>query len=248
MEGSGTSGRYGLVATRVPLSEGPRKVAKDPNSELGRAENAVREWARDAAFAIRALQGASPAPVAAPVAIPVRAAPAAAPALPPPAPPPLDPDLVAIAALVGAGFLFRKPDNTWGLSTTVVTLATLPPAPSPADETIGSAIAAIDIGSGRFLHIRADGMAIYADASIGFEAHCYTKQAVVAGDPVTLSVGPVLDGLSGLTVGSTYWLSATTPGLYTDTPPTPGLVQRLAFAIKTDTLIVEIEPALVAIA
>lgn len=120
------------------------------------------------------------------------------------------------------------------------------PRAEGTDELI-TAVAAIDLGSGRFLHIGADGQVIYADAAAGRPAHGYTREAVEAGLPVQVRNEGPLNGLAGLTPGATYFLSDTTPGGLTLTPPAVGLVQPLGAALTADTLIVDIEPPVLAI-
>lgn len=106
-------------------------------------------------------------------------------------------------------------------------------------------IAGETVGSGRFLHILSDGTVVYADASNDRPAHGYTKEAVTAGQPVTLWRGLYLNGLSGLTPGATYYLSSVTLGFYTSTPPTTGIVQRLGVADNATTLYVDLEPKII---
>lgn len=102
-----------------------------------------------------------------------------------------------------------------------------------------------NLGSGRFLHILSDGTVVYADASADRPAHGYTKEAVTVGQPVTLWRGPYLNGLSGLTPGATYYLSAVTLGFYTSTPPATGIVQRLGVADNATTMYVDLEPKII---
>jgi hypothetical protein len=106
-------------------------------------------------------------------------------------------------------------------------------------------IAAVDIGSGRFVHIMGDGTAVYADASAGRPAHGFTREAIVAGATLSMRAGGKLTGLSGLTPGAAYFLSGSTPGLAVITPPASGLVQRLGQASAAHTLMVTIEQPIV---
>jgi len=107
------------------IADAPRKVSKDSSSELGRVENEVTLWARTVSLAIRSLQNAQPAAAAAPVAASTPAAAAATvinpPSLPPTPAPPLDKNLLAIAALIGAGFLQKTVEGVWRFNTNVAT-------------------------------------------------------------------------------------------------------------------------------
>lgn len=60
-----------------------------------------------------------------------------------------------------------------------------------------------------------------ADASAsGKEADVFVLAAVTSGNNATVYFGGTNNQLSGLTAGSRYYLSATTPGAVTATPPT----------------------------
>lgn len=116
-----------------------------------------------------------------------------------------------------------------------------PPINSGADPTI-PVVAGVTVGSGRFLAIASNGTAIYANASTAIQATGFTREAVTVGNSIAFRESGALTGLSGLTPGAIYYLSAVTPGFYTSTPPTNGIVQRLGTAMSADTLLVGIEP------
>jgi hypothetical protein len=144
---------------------------------------------------------------------------------------------------VGRCTLKLTDDVTRGTTLAIPTFTTTPPLLVTEDpETMQLVPAAEDLGSGRFLHLLADGTAVHANASTGRPAHGYTREAVLQGQMVALRPDGKLNGLSGLTPGAAYFLSGTTPGIAVLTPPATGLVQRLGAAALADTLLVEIEP------
>jgi hypothetical protein len=108
-------------------------------------------------------------------------------------------------------------------------------------ETQQPITAAEDIGSGRFVHILPDGTAVYAHAATNRPAQGFTREAIVAGQTLSMRASGKLTGMSGLTPGAVYYLSGTTPGLAVLTPPSSGLVQRLGQASAAHTLMVTIE-------
>ena len=81
-----------------------------------------------------------------------------------------------------------------------------------------------------------------ADASTNKPAHGYVLSSVSAGSNVTVYFDGHNTQLTGLTPGSYYFLSATTPGGVSSTPPnTSGyLAQRVGVAVSTTTIDVEI--------
>jgi len=83
-----------------------------------------------------------------------------------------------------------------------------------------------------------------ADASANKPAHGYVLDDVAAGSDATVYFDGHNTKLSGLTVGTYYFLSDTTPGGVTNTPPstTGYFIQRLGIAIDNTTIDVEIEP------
>ena len=82
-----------------------------------------------------------------------------------------------------------------------------------------------------------------ADASSNKPAHGYVLDSASAGGTVTVYFDGHNTQLSDLTPGKYYFLSATTPGGVSDTPPseTGYLAQRLGVAINANTIDVEIE-------
>ena len=107
-------------------------------------------------------------------------------------------------------------------------------------------VAAVDLASSSFVSVTADGLRP-ADAANNLPAHGFVRPATVAGAKVLVDDTGDLNGLSGLVRGITYFLSATTPGTITATPPNNGLVQRLGIATAPDVLLVEIEQPIVAL-
>jgi hypothetical protein len=79
-----------------------------------------------------------------------------------------------------------------------------------------------------------------ADASTeGKPAHGFVTAAVIAGNNATVHrPNQTLTGLTGLTVGSEYYLSATTAGLITTTIPTAtgNVVQSVGIAMSATSL------------
>jgi hypothetical protein len=115
----------------------------------------------------------------------------------------------------------------------------------PGGESYVDIVAGVTVGSGRFIHILPDGTGVYADASANRPAHGFNLASVSAGEALRMYANGQLTGLSGLTPGSTYWLSAATPGLHTISPPATGFIQPLGRAAAGDTLIVDINPLVV---
>jgi len=81
-----------------------------------------------------------------------------------------------------------------------------------------------------------------ADANaIGTKAHGYVLAGYGAGAAAVCYIGEgeEITGLAGLTIGATYYLSASTPGGITSTPPTgtADIVQKLGVAISATVLI-----------
>ena len=105
--------------------------------------------------------------------------------------------------------------------------------------TSGEALAA-----GDFVRIDATGNVVKAVAA-GFatKAQGYVKDAVVSGQPATVFFDDELSGLSGLTPGARYFLSAATAGAIDTVAPTANdqIVQPVGFAISATTLHVDID-------
>ncbi|RLE64922.1 MAG: hypothetical protein DRJ47_06505 [Thermoprotei archaeon] len=103
-----------------------------------------------------------------------------------------------------------------------------------------------DLSAGDFVNIFDDsGTAKVrkADASSNKPAHGYVLSSAAAGDNVTVHFDGHNTQLTGLTPGTYYFLSDTTPGGVTDTPPSTSgcIAQRLGVAINSTTIDVEIE-------
>jgi len=103
-----------------------------------------------------------------------------------------------------------------------------------------------DLSAGDFVNIFDDsGTAKVrkADASSNKPAHGYVLSSATAGNNVTVHFDGHNTQLTGLTPGTYYFLSDTTPGGVTDTPPSTSgyIAQRLGVAINSSTLDVEIE-------
>lgn len=82
-----------------------------------------------------------------------------------------------------------------------------------------------------------------ADASSDVkQAHGYVLASVTSGNNATVYFGNKLTGLSSLTIGSEYFLSASTPGAVTTTVPTTAghIVQRIGVAYSATELLIEI--------
>ena len=98
-------------------------------------------------------------------------------------------------------------------------------------------IAAETIGSATFVAANVGGVVpAYGPnrPAIGF-----VKESVTAGQSAQVFGGGELNGLSGLTVGATYYLGES-PSTITATPPTTGFCQSVGVAVAPDTLLVEI--------
>lgn len=88
-----------------------------------------------------------------------------------------------------------------------------------------------------------------ADASggLGKKAHGFVLAGVTSGNNATVYFEGVNTQVVGLTVGATYWLSGTTPGGVTTTPPTTSgyIAQAVGNAITATTLNTEISTPIV---
>jgi hypothetical protein len=82
-----------------------------------------------------------------------------------------------------------------------------------------------------------------ADASnTGKEAHGFVLANVTSGNSATVYYGNINNQRSGLTIGSTYYLSGGTAGSITTTPPSTSghLVQRIGVAYSATEILVEL--------
>lgn len=77
-----------------------------------------------------------------------------------------------------------------------------------------------------------------ADASNNRPAHGFVLNSVASGNNATVYLEGTITGLTGLTPGARYWLSATTPGGVTTTIPTTSghIAQEVGIAISTTEL------------
>lgn len=83
-----------------------------------------------------------------------------------------------------------------------------------------------------------------ADASSpAKEAHGFVINSVTSGGTASVYYGNINTGVSGLTIGLTYYLSGATPGAVTTTPPTTAgyIVQKIGRSISTTSLLVNIQ-------
>jgi hypothetical protein len=82
-----------------------------------------------------------------------------------------------------------------------------------------------------------------ADASNGRVAHGFVLSSVTSGQNATVYYGNLNTGVSGLTVGDELYLSGSTAGAVTATPPSTAghSVQRLGVATGTTEMLVEIQ-------
>lgn len=116
--------------------------------------------------------------------------------------------------------------------------------PNGVGEDAISVTAGEDLAAGDFVYIDASGTALKADASaIGKQARGYVNEGVVNGAQATIFFDDTNSGLTGLTSGGTYYLSAATAGAVTTTAPIASgeIVQRIGFASNATTLRVDIE-------
>lgn len=99
--------------------------------------------------------------------------------------------------------------------------------------TAGEALVA-----GNFIYINGSGQVMKADATaIGKKAVGYVLSAVSSGATATVYFDESNTGLTGLTAGSTYYLSATAGGVTTTPPTTAGqIVQELGVATSTTSI------------
>jgi len=68
-----------------------------------------------------------------------------------------------------------------------------------------------------------------------YRAHGFLPENIKSGSYGPVALAGLCNGIGSLAIGISYWLSDTTPGLITATPPaTPGNIQRLGFALDTN--------------
>jgi hypothetical protein len=115
-----------------------------------------------------------------------------------------------------------------------------------------TAVASEALAAGDYVNLYNNASALgvrKADASGGVakRAHGYVIAAVTNGGTATIYYGNLNNQKSGLTIGSTYYLSAATPGaVATTTPSTAGqIVQELGVARSATEILTEIQPPIV---
>lgn len=100
------------------------------------------------------------------------------------------------------------------------------------------------VSAGDMVYISAAGLVFKADASAAAKA---AMGFVIAGFLISTSATVYFDesntGVTGLTVGSKYYLSGSTPGAVTTTAPTTSgyIVQEIGFATATTSLHVNLQ-------
>ncbi|MBF0162756.1 MAG: hypothetical protein HQL88_10770 [Magnetococcales bacterium] len=111
--------------------------------------------------------------------------------------------------------------------------------PTGVGPALSNIVASENLTAGDFVNVFSDAgtpKARKADATDGGKrAHGFIKASPTAGQSVDVYLDGTNDSLTSLTVGSRYFLSATTPGAATATPPaaTGNLVQYLGTALAT---------------
>lgn len=139
----------------------------------------------------------------------------------------------AVNTSAGAGDSGKIPELDAGgkLSSTMM------PAGFGSDST--TATAAETIAAGDMIYLNASGQILKADANaIAKAAIAFAQSGITNAASGTISFEGTLTGLSGLTPGAPYFLSAATPGLITLTPPTGAadIVQPVGTAISATAL------------
>jgi hypothetical protein len=99
-------------------------------------------------------------------------------------------------------------------------------------------VASENLSAGQLVNIFDDSGTVKvrkADASNGRVAHGFVLQSVTSGGNATVYMEGTISGLSGLTVGTYYFLSATTPGSVSATPPSTAgqYAQIIGYAVST---------------
>lgn len=110
-----------------------------------------------------------------------------------------------------------------------------------AGSFIGEYTAGVDLSSNRFVHISGDDTIIYADSSLGLEAHGLIVAPALTGNQVDVFNGGLFGGFAGMTGGEARYLSVT--GLSSGSPPatTGHISQQVAVAKNATNLFVDIE-------
>lgn len=118
----------------------------------------------------------------------------------------------------------------------------IPGQPGPAGSTTIPLTAAQVISGhkallGTAMYASQDNLA-HAGKVIGISAN-----AAAIGEVVNVQASGELNGLSGLTIGQPIYLGVN--GALTQTIPTAGIIQQLGVAVKTDTMIIDIQIPLI---
>lgn len=99
------------------------------------------------------------------------------------------------------------------------------------------------LAAGDFIYISGTSTALKADASAAAKAaRGYVLASVLNGGNATVYFDESNSSVTGLTPGATYYLSGTTPGGVTTTPPTTAgqIMQQLGFAVSATNIHVNI--------
>jgi len=234
-----------MADTSIKVSDAPRSIkAKDPGSEVGQLDAALRTWAREVSFAIRVLNDKL-----AKVGVKTTAAAPGSQAAQTQAAPAFQIDMGFSGrfadlsgkptTLAGYGITDAQtkiPMTAFGLS--LLSLNDEVELGRQLDVYV-TVFAGEDLDSGDFVNI-SSGLAMKATASGGLPAQGFTREAVLLGAAVKVRASIYLNGFTALTVGTDYYLSDIVPGRVTATPPTAGFVQHLGVASDVDTLAVVI--------
>lgn len=100
------------------------------------------------------------------------------------------------------------------------------------------AIAATNIPSGSFVHLLANGSLVLADRELGLPAVGVVRAATMLGSEATVENNDIVNGYSGLTIGTTYFLG--TLGRIDTNPGTGPILQRIGTASAADALSVSV--------
>ncbi len=117
--------------------------------------------------------------------------------------------------------------------------------PAGIGEEVLSVTASENLSAGNLVNLWNDGGTLKvrkADASGGFSKKCdgFVKDSVSTGQSVNVYFTGKITGLSGLTIGSRYWLSATPGGVTTTIPTTSGYIaQCVGKAISATEIVFE---------
>lgn len=139
----------------------------------------------------------------------------------------------AVSTSAGAGDAGKVPelDGAGKLSSTMM------PAGFGSDST--TATAAEIIAAGDLVYFNGTGGILKADANaVAKAAIGFCNSGIANAASGTVNFEGTVTGLSGLTIGAAYFLSATTAGGVTLTPPsgTADIVQHIGYALSATTL------------